>query len=52
MKQLTEYRIDGLGKGMCLKGNDSTADATDATSITSTSTYTSKNNNKNWLVCL
>jgi hypothetical protein len=47
MKQLTDYRIDGLGKGMCLQGNDSTAVATNATSTTSTSTYTSNNNNKN-----
>jgi hypothetical protein len=42
MKQPTDYRIDGLGKGMCLKRNDSTADT-----ITSIFTYTSNNNHKN-----
>jgi hypothetical protein len=54
MKQLTDYRINGLGKEMCLQGNNTTAVATNATYTTSTSTYTSKNNkkNNNRLVCL
>jgi hypothetical protein len=49
MKQLADYRINGLGKRMCLQGNtrNTNAVATKATSTTSTSTYTSNNNNKN-----